>query len=560
MTEFASNNGLEIVNKNTPTWTNGNQETLIDHCLTTKHQIFDTTVIEQLFGSDHFTQVFFSSLDIDYENNKTQFFYRDTSKFSRANLNKKNASADWSFMYQQNNANSTFEKFSIMFENILNSIAPIKIGEPSSKSTKKKWLSRKILNLINEKHRLFNIWKITADVDTYNSYKRIRNHTNRLLRRASHNYSQKLFESLPDSKQQWKFIKTKIKHEDKNGEISRIRFNQDILKDKKEIADTINICFSKLGLYEGETEKIELPDFAFDKTEFSFRHVTRKELFTVIDQLPQNKAAGPGLLTTWSFKCSKMSIGTHLQFAINECISKNIFPDILKKAYVTPIYKKGDPLEAGNYRPISVTPTLAKIFERLLLQQMLEHVEKYEIINKNQFGFLKRKSSNDTVISLTESVNSLLEENETVVSIFLDLAKAFNSISHKIFLEKITKYGFSTEPIAMLESFLSNRKQCVKNGIEYSNWVTINHGVPQGTVLGPLIFLIYINDFPEKMKKREDVLQFADDTCIICHSKSDENLLCEINSVFESTDSYMRQNMLTLNRDKTEIVVFFKKW
>ena len=128
-----------------------------------------------------------------------------------------------------------------------------------------------------------------------------------------------------------------------------------------------------------------------------------------------------------------MSIGTHLQFAINECISKNIFPDVLKKAYITPIYKKGDPLEAENYRPISVTPTLAKIFERLLLQQMLEHVEKYEIINNNQFGFLKIKSSNDTVISLTESVNSLLEENETAVSIFLD----FNSISHKIFLEKL---------------------------------------------------------------------------------------------------------------------------
>ena len=285
------------------------------------------------------------------------------------------------------------------------------------------------MNLINEKHRFFNIWKEKRDVDTYSSYKRIRNHTNRLLRRASHSYSQKLFESLPDLKQQWKFIKTKIKHEDKNSQISRIRFKQDILKDKKEIANTINFCFSKLGLYEGKTEKVELPDYDFDKTEFSFRHITRKELFTVIDQLPQNKAAGPGLVTTWSFKCSKLSIGTHIQFAINECISKNVFPDVLKKAYLTPIYKKSDPLEAENYRPISVTPTLAKNFERLLLQQMLEHVEKNEIINKNQIGFLKRKSSNDTVISLTKSVNSLLEENETVVSIFLDLTKAFNSIS-----------------------------------------------------------------------------------------------------------------------------------
>ena len=103
-----------------------------------------------------------------------------------------------------------------------------------------------------------------------------------------------------------------------------------------------------------------------------------------------------------------MSIGTDLQFAINECISKNVFPDVLKKAYVTPIYIKGDPLEAENYRPNLVSPTRAKIFEKLLLQQMLEHVEKYEIINKNQFGFLKRKSSSDTVMLLTESMNSLL--------------------------------------------------------------------------------------------------------------------------------------------------------
>ena len=113
MTELAAKSGLETVIKNNVTWTNGNQKTLIDHCLITKHQIFVTSIIEQLFGSDHFTLVSLSLLKIDYENNKTQFFYRDTRKFSRASLNKKNASADWSHKYRQNNANLTFQIFQI---------------------------------------------------------------------------------------------------------------------------------------------------------------------------------------------------------------------------------------------------------------------------------------------------------------------------------------------------------------------------------------------------------------------------------------------------------------
>ena len=169
VTEFDANNGRELVNENTPTWTNGNKKTPIDHCLTTKHQKFDTTVIEELFGTDRFTQIFLSSLNVDYENIKMQFSSRDSRNFTRASLNKEIASADWSPMYQQNNAYSTLEKFSNMFESIMNNIAPIKIEEPSSKSTKKKWLSRELFNLINEKHRLFNILKEKADVDTYNS-------------------------------------------------------------------------------------------------------------------------------------------------------------------------------------------------------------------------------------------------------------------------------------------------------------------------------------------------------------------------------------------------------
>ena len=275
-------------------------------------------------------------------------------------------------------------------------------------------------------------------------------------------------------------------------------------------------------------------------------------LYNVIDNLPKHKSPGPGYIPAWALKDSKLSIGTHLQFVVNECINKNTFPNILKTAHVTPVYKKGDQLEPENYRPILVTPTLAKIFERLLLEQLTLN----GLINKNQFGFQKQKSCLDTIISLTEKINQCVDENEIVVTLFLDLAKAFNSKSIDVFMNKIKRYGIGENARILLNSFLCDRKQCVKNGIAKSDWVVINHRVPQGTVLGPLIFILYVNDFSEAVSTNCDVLQFADDTAILCHAKNEANLQLIAEDTLNKTDQYMKQNRLTLNEKKTELMVF----
>ena len=149
----------------------------------------------------------------------------------------------------------------------------------------------------------------------------------------------------------------------------------------------MNNCFARLGLYKGEIIAPKLPSFNFKGNEFNFRPVIRRELYKVVDKLPTQKSAGPGYIPSLALKDCKLSIGTHLGFAINGCIKANTFHEILEEAYVTPIYKKGDRHNPENYRPISVTPTLAKIFERLLLEQMLEHFDLNKIINQNQFTF-----------------------------------------------------------------------------------------------------------------------------------------------------------------------------
>ena len=222
-----------------------------------------------------------------------------------------------------------------------------------------------------------------------------------------------------------------------------------------------------------------------------------------------------------------LSIGTHLQFAIKDCINANTFPEILKEAYVTPIYKKGDthnPENSGFSSQLLVTPTLSKFFERLFLEQMSEHLDLVEKINKNQFCLQKQKSCLNTIIALTEKINHYVEEKDIVLTIFMDLAKALNSISLDIFTQKIEKNGFVENARVLLNSFLNNRKQCVRNGIAESDWTIINYGVPQGTVLGPIVFILYVNDFGEEIEKISNVLQSANETAILCHEKNEQCL------------------------------------
>ena len=149
-----------------------------------------------------------------------------------------------------------------------------------------------------------------------------------------------------------------------------------------------------------------------------------------------------------------------------------------------------------------------------------------------------------------------MEDNNDTGAGFLDLAKAFNSISHEIFLKKPEHFNLSQSTILLLKSFLENRTQCVNLGIDLSDKININHSVPQGTVLGPLIFLLYVNDFSEKLEGKIDVVQFADDTSIICKLERNENNPQKTEKKIEQTEKYLTENQLTLNADKTGMLFF----
>ena len=237
---------------------------------------------------------------------------------------------------------------------------------------------------------MFNKWKKIPDSETYKELKRLRNLVNRRLREAHNNFCTNFFQNLPTSKEQWKFIKQKTSPNERIVKVDEIRLDTgEISREPKNIVDCLNRSFANLGVFKGLDIACKYPD-KLNIPEFTFGSVTRKELYSVIDTQDDKKAAGPSEISIRLIKSCKLAIGVHQQFALNECIREKILPTKMKIDYVTPIFKKGDKLDSTNYRPISVTPSFAKICERLLLNQMMEFIDKHKNINKEQSGFQKK--------------------------------------------------------------------------------------------------------------------------------------------------------------------------
>ena len=227
------------------------------------------------------------------------------------------------------------------------------------------------------------------------------------------------------------------------------------------------------------------------------------------------------------------------------CFEVGVFPDILKTAKVTPLHKKESKLDVLNYRPISLLSIFSKVYEKLIYIRIYSYLTKNKMIYSKQFGFRSNYSTNHALISLTEQIRSLLDGGHYVCGIFVDLEKAFDTVDHKILCEKLNHYGLRGNINKLIHSYLTNRKQYVSlNGFD-SEIRNIECGVPQGSSLGPLLFLIYINDFRLCLNETTSG-HFADDTFILYASKNLKTVETIINTELKQVVSWLRLNKLSL--------------
>ena len=287
---------------------------------------------------------------------------------------------------------------------------------------------------------------------------------------------------------------------------------------------------------------------------FDIPLITEHFVAQEIDKMSCKKATGIDGLSCKVLKIAKDVIVPSITKIINMSIRTNTVPNIWKQAKVTPIFKSGDLNDVSNYRPISVLPILSKILERAVFNHFYSYLTKYKVICENQSGFRPKHSCCTALLKQVNEWAKNIDDGKVNGIVLIDLRKAFDTINHSILLEKLSKVGCTNNTVSWFKSYLANRQQKVtfKNGTSSSRLIDI--GIPQGSILGPLLFTLYINDLPKAIHNVQ-VDMYADDTTFHIGSNCYRDLTCSLQSAMDKLNVWLDINKLVLNVDKTKIML-----
>jgi Reverse transcriptase (RNA-dependent DNA polymerase) len=551
-----------------PTRIAKNSATCIDNVIVREGQECSVSLINSFFTDHYGIHVSIPLVNITPENcyELKRVYLNDKRK---QKLKNSLLLETWNDVYNAVEANDKYEVFHKIFMKHLDDAAPVikKLQKNDMSNKSSNWIDKACLKFKEHVKFCHELHKSYPNDDHFCSlYKTEKSKYIDLLQSKKGDYlSRKIVESDNKSKAVWNVIKetTNFKNDDKTG-ISEINISEtEITNDPKKIADLFSDYFvnvvtevknQTVDNNADVTEKItEQPNSMF------FEDISAGEILDIIKNLNNSNSSDIYNVNTEIIKYCSDFIVAPLLNVFQCCVNQGIFPEKLKSSKIVPVHKKGNKKVLGNYRPIAILPIKSKILEKLICNRLVNYFEKFVIFSSQQHGYRNNRSTTTALYEFLMKIYAYLEKGEITSGVFVDLSKAFDCVDHKKLLKKLEKYGVRGVTLNLFKSYLLNRKQKVyvknKLGCSYSNETTPEYGVPQGSILGPVMYIIYTNDL-DKYVTNGQLTSYADDTNKAQGSNNVNNAVIDIKSSIAMMKQYFAMNGLAMNENKTAIIHF----
>ena len=530
-----------------------NEPSVLDLVLTNSDIIDDLEYLSPIGKSDHVLLGFTCTIESELLQNATKFNYTKGNYDDFRNYMDRNWSNELSVF--GDDIDAMWEYFSRQIFSGMKQFIPYY----SNWKKKKKWnhpINHELKELIHRKHRLWSRWTETRDEGVKRKYNKVRN----VVRGRSRKLEQKIQRDIANNcsktnpKKFWKYVRSKkdsvdtvgtLRHLDEKGEPVMVT-------DNEQKANVFAVQFSKVFTREPDDtfENIQPKHIEDEMPELFF---SEPKILKALTDLKVDKSPGPDYLHPRVLKEIQSYIVEPLKIIFDLSIKTGRLPHDWQAAVVSPIYKKGDKSDPANYRPISLTSIVCKIIERFIRDHIMDHFLKNNLFTKQQYGFIKGRSTVLQLLSVLDYWTEKLEKGGQVDVVYTDFEKAFDKVPHKRLLSKLHSYGITKDIVAWVKEFLINRQQKVRIKDSYSTWHAVLSGIPQGSVLGPLLFVIYINDLPDEIEKLAKISLFADDAKISKHIITEHDSKA-LQQALNTLTGWTEKWLLKLNVSKCQIL------